>query len=369
MSGHEQQYIDQAFATNWIAPLGPNVDAFEREMAEYLGVTGTAAVSSGTAALHLAVRLLGVKPGDEVFCSSLTFIASTNPIVYQGGTPVFIDSDPESWNMSPQALQRAFDDRIRSGKLPKAVVIVNLFGQSANYEALKAICDLYRVPIIEDAAESLGAVYQGKASGTLGKIGILSFNGNKIITTSGGGMLVSDDFESLEKARFLSTQARDSSRHYQHSETGYNYRMSNILAGIGRGQLTVLDERVKTRRAIFARYRAELSAIPGIEFMPEIGEESSTHWLSVLTIDPAVAAISTFDVMDKLAAENIESRPIWKPMHRQPLFRECAYYSHEENASVSDRLFLHGLCLPSGSSLSEQDQTRIIRTMKDILQK
>ena len=369
MSGHEQQYIDQAFATNWIAPLGPNVDAFECEMAEYLGVTGAAAVSSGTAALHLAVRLMGVKPGDEVFCSSLTFIASTNPIVYQGGTPVFIDSDPESWNMSPLALQRAFDDRIRSGKLPKAVVIVNLFGQSANYEALKAICDCYHVPIIEDAAESLGAVYQGKASGTLGKIGILSFNGNKIITTSGGGMLVSDDFESLEKARFLSTQARDSSRHYQHSETGYNYRMSNILAGIGRGQLTVLDERVKTRRAIFARYREELSAIPGIEFMPEIGKESSTHWLSVLTIDPTVAAINTFAVMDKLAAENIESRPIWKPMHRQPLFHEYAYYPHEEDFSVSDRLFLHGLCLPSGSSLSEQDQTRIIRTMKDILQK
>ena len=368
MSGLEKQYVEEAFTTNWIAPLGPNVDAFEREMAKYLGVTGTVAVSSGTAALHLAVRLIGINSGDEVFCSSLTFIASVNPVVYQGGIPVFIDSDPQSWNMSPQALQRAFSDRVRAGKLPKAVVIVNLFGQSANYEALKAVCSHYRVPIIEDAAESLGAVYQGKASGTIGKFGILSFNGNKIITTSGGGMLVSADFEALEKARFLSTQARDSSRHYQHSETGYNYRMSNILAGIGRGQLKVLDERVKARRAIFARYREELSS-HGIEFMPELCKGCSTHWLSVLTIDPDITGISTLEVIDRLAAENIESRPVWKPMHRQPLFRGHDYYPHEADFSVSDRLFQQGLCLPSGSSLSQQDQTRVIRIAKEALQK
>ena len=369
MSGYEQEYITEAFASNWIAPLGPNVDAFEREMADYLGVLGTAAVSSGTAALHLAVRLMGIKPGDEVFCSTLTFIASTSPIVYQGGIPVFIDSEPDSWNMSPQALQRAFDDRARSGRLPKAVIVVNLFGQSANYEAIKAVCAPYRVPVIEDAAESLGAVYQGKQTGTIGKIGILSFNGNKIITTSGGGMLVSDDFEALEKARFLATQARDSARHYQHSEIGYNYRMSNITAGIGRGQLRVLDDRIKARRAIFARYHAELSQTEGIEFMPSICEGCSTHWLTALTVDPRVTGVNVLDIMDALAAQSIESRPIWKPMHRQPIFLGLDYYPHEPQSSVSDRLFLQGLCLPSGSSLSENDQARVIQAVKTALGK
>lgn len=369
MSGLEKKYIDEAFTTNWIAPLGPNVDAFEREMAEYLGVKSAAAVSSGTAALHLAVRLLGIKPGDEVFCSSLTFIASVNPVAYQGGIPVFIDSDPESWNMSAQALGRAFEDRSRSGKLPKAVIIVNLFGQSSNFAALKPICDAYNVPIIEDAAESLGAVYQGKASGSYGKLGILSFNGNKIITTSGGGMLVSDDVELLDKARFLSTQARDSSRHYQHSELGYNYRMSNILAGIGRGQLRVLEDRIRMRRAIFTRYREELALFPGIEFMPEIDADSSTHWLTTLTMNPDLSGITTFELMDRLAAVAIESRPIWKPMHRQPLYQRNPYYPHTESESVSDRLFLQGLCLPSGSSLTFEDQTRIIQTIKKVLQK
>lgn len=367
MSGYEQQYVNEAFATNWIAPLGPNVDAFEREMAEYLNVAGTAAVCSGTAALHLAVRLLNIQPGDEVFCSTFTFIASANPILYLGAVPVFIDSDPESWNMSPQALQRALDERVRIGKLPKAVIIVNLFGQSANYDALRAVCAPYGVPIIEDAAESLGARYGGKASGTIGKIGILSFNGNKIITTSGGGMLVSEDFDLLEKARFLSTQARDSSRHYQHSELGYNYRMSNILAGIGRGQLKVLDDRVSARRNIFYRYREELSAHPGVEFMPEIDRDASTHWLTALTIDPELAGVNALAIMDRLAAAGIESRPVWKPMHRQPIFSNAAYYPHEEDASISDRLFAHGLCLPSGSSLSPQNQARIIQIIQDIL--
>ncbi len=366
MGGREKQYVEEAFVTNWLAPLGPNVDAFEQEMAKYLSAAGALAVNSGTAALHLAILLIGIKPGDEVFCSSLTFIASVNPIAYQGGTPVFIDSDPETWNMSPQALRQAFNDRLRTGKLPKAVVIVNLYGQSANYAELKAICDAYSVPVIEDAAESLGAVYQGKASGTIGAFGILSFNGNKIITTSGGGMLISNNLQAIAKARFLSTQARDCAPHYQHSEMGYNYRMSNILAGIGRGQLQVLDDRVKTRRAIFARYREELS-LPGIEFMPEYGGNFSTHWLSALTIDPAVTGISASDVIKKLSAENIESRPIWKPMHRQPVFRGYDYYPHEKGFSVSDRLFAQGLCLPSGSSLSEADQTMIIGIIKDLL--
>lgn len=369
MSGNEQEYINEAFDSNWIAPLGPNVDAFEKEMASYLGIAGAAAVSSGTAAMHLAVRLAGVQPGDEVFCSSLTFIASTNPIVYQGGTPVFIDSEPDSWNMSPQALQQAFADRAHSGKMPKAVIVVNLFGQSADYDALRAVCTPYGVPIIEDAAESLGAVYGGKASGTLGQIGVLSFNGNKIITTSSGGMLVCNDLAVLEKAKFLSTQARDSARHYQHSEQGYNYRMSNILAGIGRGQLKVLDQRIKARQAIFARYVDELASFPGINFMPEISRGVSTHWLTALTIDPAITGVSAMDLMDGLAENMIESRPIWKPMHRQPIFAGCDYYPHTENASISDSLFEQGLCLPSGSSLSVQDQTRVIIALKNILQK
>ena len=366
MSGDELPLIREAFDTNWIAPLGPHVEGFERELAERIGVSAALALNSGTAALHLGLRLLGIGAGDRVFCSSFTFIASVSPVVWLGAKPVFIDSDPETWNMSPQALRQAFNDRLRTGKLPKAVVIVNLYGQSANYAELKAICDAYSVPVIEDAAESLGAVYQGKASGTIGAFGILSFNGNKIITTSGGGMLISNNLQAIAKARFLSTQARDCAPHYQHSEMGYNYRMSNILAGIGRGQLQVLDDRVKTRRAIFARYREELS-LPGIEFMPEYGGNFSTHWLSALTIDPAVTGISASDVIKKLSAENIESRPIWKPMHRQPVFRGYDYYPHEKGFSVSDRLFAQGLCLPSGSSLSEADQTMIIGIIKDLL--
>lgn len=365
----EQQLIAEAFDTNWIAPLGPHVDAFEKELADYVGVKGAVALSSGTAAIHLALRLLGVGVGDTVFCSSLTFVASANPILYQGATPVFIDSEPKSWNMSPDALSRAFIEAERSGKLPKAVIIVNLYGQSADMTPLLAICDQYNVPVVEDAAESLGATYRGQASGTFGKFGIYSFNGNKIITTSGGGILVSNNIKALEKARFWATQARDPARHYQHSEIGHNYRLSNVLAGIGRGQVRVLEERVNARRKVFARYYEALSNVDGIEFMPEAQFCRSTRWLTVLTVDSARCGVNPTDILDTLATQNIEARPVWKPLHLQPLFKECNYYPHTGDGSVSDSLFEKGLCLPSGSNLPEDDQNRIIECIKMCLGK
>jgi pyridoxal phosphate-dependent aminotransferase EpsN len=368
MSGEEQKYIAEAFETNWIAPLGPNVEGFERELAEYVGARGALALSSGTAAIHLALRLLDVGPGDTVFCSSLTFVASANPILYQGATPVFIDSEPKTWNMSPIALERAMQDAAMEGKLPKAVIIVNLYGQSADMDPLLAICDRYGVPVLEDAAESLGATYKGKSSGTFGKFGVYSFNGNKIISTSGGGMLVSDDIEALEKARFWSTQARDQARHYQHSEMGYNYRMSNIIAGIGRGQLRVLDERVKARRAVFDRYEAAFANLPGFTLMPEAEEGFMTRWLTALTVDAEQTGVSAVQIVDALAEENIEARPVWKPLHLQPLFAGAKYYPHAEYNSVSDDLFTNGLCLPSGSSLTEEEQGRVIASVERALQ-
>ncbi|MBN6187023.1 aminotransferase class I/II-fold pyridoxal phosphate-dependent enzyme [Aneurinibacillus sp. BA2021] len=368
MGTQEQKYVAEAFTSNWIAPLGPNVDAFEQEIAAYVGARGALALSSGTAGIHLALRLLDVGPGDTVFCSSLTFVASANPVLYQGATPVFIDSEPNTWNMSAPALERAMQDAEREGKLPKAVIIVNLYGQSADMDPLLAICNRYGVPVIEDAAESLGATYKGKASGTFGAFGVYSFNGNKIISTSGGGMLVSDDTEALERARFWSTQARDQARHYQHSEMGYNYRMSNILAGVGRGQLEVLDERIRARRAVFDRYQAALAEEPGFAFMPEAKEGFTTRWLTALTVDEERAGISAVEIVDALAAENIEARPVWKPLHLQPLFASCTYYPHAVDHSVSDELFAHGLCLPSGSSLTEEDQERVIAGVKRALQ-
>ena len=364
MSGREQVYIQEAFDTNWISPLGPHVDSFEREIAEYTGVKGAAALSNGTAAIHLALKLLGVQAGDTVFCSSLTFSASANPIVYEGATPVFIDSDAETWNMSPKALRRAFQAAEQMRKLPKAVMVVNLYGQSADMDELLAICNQYNVPVIEDAAESLGATYKGKASGSFGKFGIFSFNGNKIITTSGGGMLVSDDLGALEKARFWATQARDQARHYQHSEIGYNYRMSNVLAGIGRGQLQVLEERVAARRAIFSRYYEEFSGVPGIEFMPEASYGRHTRWLTTMTVDADKCGVSAIEIMDALAADNIESRPVWKPMHLQPVFAKCPYYSYSDNESIADKLFENGICLPSGSNMTTEDMDRVISVMK-----
>jgi len=367
MSGNELSYIQEAFDTNWIAPLGPNVDAFERELADWAGIRGAAAVSSGTAAIHLAIRLLGAGAGDRVFCSSFTFIASANPIRYEGAEPVFIDSEPDTWNMSPQALERALKDAEREGKLPKAVIVVNLYGQSAKMEEIAALCDRYGVPIIEDAAESLGSSYRGRASGTFGKFGVYSFNGNKIITTSGGGMLVSDDTGALEKARFLATQARDPAPHYQHSEMGYNYRMSNVLAGIGRAQLEVLEERVRLRRLIFSAYESELGDLPGVSFMPEPAGSRSNRWLTVLTIDPAEAGATSAALLRAFAERNIEARPVWKPLHLQPLFAGAAYYPHAPGESFCEALFGAGICLPSGSSLTEEEQARVISCVREEL--
>jgi dTDP-4-amino-4,6-dideoxygalactose transaminase len=364
MGETEREFVEQAFATNWIAPLGPNVDAFERDLAGMVGIGHAAALSSGTAAIHLALRLLDVGPGDRVFCSSLTFAASANPVVYLGAEPVFIDSERQSWGMCPEALSRALEDARRSASLPKAVIIVNLYGQSADMDPLLALCAHYGVPVIEDAAESLGATYKGRPSGTFGRMGIYSFNGNKIITTSGGGMLVSDDPALIDRARFLSTQARDPALHYEHSEIGYNYRMSNILAGVGRGQLGVLGERVAARRAVFEAYRDGLAGLAAIEWMPEPAWSMSTRWLSACTIDPEV--MDRNQVIAALADELIEARPVWKPMHLQPVFSNCAFFS-ATNTPVSDDLFHNGICLPSGSNMRPDQIERTVQTLRSIL--
>ena len=363
----EQKYVAEAFATNWIAPLGPLVDSFERELASYVDIASVAALSSGTAAIHLALKLCSVTAGDEVYCSSLTFSASANPILYQSAEPVFIDSDPESWNMSVAALKNAFADAVKRGKLPKAVIVVNLYGQSADMESILELCNEYGVPVIEDAAESLGATYKGKKSGTFGKYGIYSFNGNKIITTSGGGALISNDKAGMAKARFWATQARDTARHYQHSEIGYNYRMSNVLAGIGRGQLQSIDSRVAARRRIFDRYLAALGDVAGFEFMPEATYGKSNRWLTTLTVDPAICGVTCIEIMEALENENIESRPVWKPMHLQPVFAHCRYYPHQEGESISDGLFEKGLCLPSGTAMEEAEQDRVIGIIRSLV--
>lgn len=367
MSGNEEKYIQDAFRTNWVAPLGPNVDAFEKELAAVVGAAGAAAVSSGTAAIHLALKLLDVQRGDKVFCSSFTFVASANPILYLGAEPVFIDSEPETWNMSPQALGRALAQAYKEGELPKAVIVVHLYGQSAKMDEIRSLCNKYEVPIIEDAAESLGSTYKGKASGTFGKFGVYSFNGNKIITTSGGGMLVSDDLEALEKARFFATQAKDPAPYYEHSNIGYNYRMSNILAGIGRGQLEVLESRIKMRRAIYKRYRESLSNIPGFHFMPELENTCSNRWLTTLTIEEKEAGISIAAIIHALEEENIEARLVWKPLHLQPLFQGTKYYSHSESRDVCNELFQKGICLPSSSNMTVENQERVIQCIKSIL--
>ncbi|PEK55693.1 pyridoxal phosphate-dependent aminotransferase [Bacillus toyonensis] len=363
MSGNEQKYIQNAFDTNWVAPLGPNVDGFERELASFVGVRGGTAVSSGTAAIHLALQLLGIQKGDTVFCSSFTFVASANPIVYLGAEPVFIDSEPETWNMSPSALAHALYEANKMGNLPKAIILVHLYGQSAKLDEILSLCHQYNVPIVEDAAESLGSTYKGKASGTFGKFGVYSFNGNKIITTSGGGMLVSNDVEALERARFLATQAKDPAPHYEHSEIGYNYRLSNILAGIGRGQLEVLEDRVRARRFVYKRYYEALSHMPGFYFMPELEHTRPNRWLTTLTIDEKESGISIGKLLRILAEENIEARPMWKPLHMQSLFKEKKYYPHSKNEDVSQYLFQNGICLPSGSNMLAEDQQRVIQSI------
>lgn len=367
MSGNEMKYIQGAFESNWVAPLGPNVNEFEKEIAAYVGVRDAVALSSGTAAIHLALSLLEVKEGDTVFCSSLTFVATANPILYQGAEPVFIDSELETWNMSPQALERAFQVAKKENKLPKAVIVVHLYGQSARMDEIIAICNAYQVPIIEDAAESLGSTYKGKMSGSMGDFGIFSFNGNKIITTSGGGMLVSNHIKSLQKARFLATQARDPAIHYQHSEMGYNYRLSNILAGIGRGQLEVLEERVARKREIFKTYEKELGSVPGISFMPELEETYSNRWLTAVLVDDRITGFNRHELLQALAKENIEARPVWKPLHLQPLFENDRFFAHSQEERISEKLFQDGICLPSGTNMNEEEQMRVINCIKKLI--
>lgn len=358
----EQKFVQEAFDTNWIAPVGPHVDAFEQEFCEVVGAKHAAAVSSGTAALHLALELAGIKAGDEVFCSTLTFIASASPITYLKAKPVFIDSDRTTWNIDPNLLREALDKRAKIGKLPKAVVIVHLYGQSADIDPIIEACNTYEIPLIEDAAESLGATYKGKSPGIFGKIGIFSFNGNKIITTSGGGMLVSEDENIVARARFLATQARDPAPHYQHSVVGYNYRLSNVLAGIGRGQLLVLEARVNARRHNFEVYQQALGKLPGIEFMPEANFGRATRWLTCLTIDPAAFGVDREQVRTELAKQKIEARPVWKPLHLQPVFAECECIG----GAVAEDLFERGLCLPSGSNLTMEDLERVINAIVQI---
>jgi len=354
--GYEMQYVQEAFDTNWIAPLGPNVNEFEKELAAKVGSKHAAAMTSGTGAIHLALKAAGVGDGDIVFCPTLTFSATANPIIYQNATPVFIDSDYETWNMDPKALEAAFE---KYGDKAKAVLVVHLYGLSADMDTIMEICSKYDVTVIEDAAESLGAYYKGKHTGTFGEFGVFSFNGNKIITTSGGGMLVSDDEEKIKKVRFWSTQSRDAARHYQHSELGFNYRMSNVVAGIGRGQLKVLDQRVDKKKYIFEFYKRELGQLDGVEFMPINDWNEPNYWLSVMTLKGKVRPL---DIMEALEEENIESRPVWKPMHMQPFFAGYDYVGSD----VSEKLFENGVCLPSDTKMTDEDLERIVSIIKSL---
>ncbi|WP_371017733.1 aminotransferase class I/II-fold pyridoxal phosphate-dependent enzyme [Pseudalkalibacillus sp. JSM 102089] len=369
MTGREKEFIADAFQTNMIAPLGPNVDRFEKDVMDYTNMSGAVAVSSGTAAIHLALRLLDVKANDRVFCSTFTFIASANPILYQSGVPVFIDSEPETWNMSPDALLTAFKEAEAEGVLPKAVIVVHLYGQSAKMDEILEICDHYKVPVIEDAAESLGSLYKHHKSGSMGKFGVYSFNGNKIITTSGGGMLVSNDVKALDQARFLATQARDKALHYEHSQTGYNYRMSNILAGVGIAQMEVINERVDQKKAIFNRYQRELGGLKGLSFMEEAKGTLHNRWLSTLLLDSELYACTPEEIVIELEKENIESRPLWKPLHLQPLFKSNKFYPHTKDRRISEELYENGLCLPSGTGMTNLEQKRVIEALEMLLLK
>ena len=359
MGGTEEKYVKEAFDTNWIAPLGNNVNEFETQIKSFTGINSACALSSGTAGLHIALDILGVGHGDIVFCSSLTFAASANPILYLGGKPVFIDSDLESWNMCPDALEQAFIKYEEIGQLPKAVIIVNLYGQSARMDKLIPLCEKYGVPVIEDAAESLGSSYHGKMSGTFGKFGIFSFNGNKIITTSGGGMIISDDKELIAKALKKATQSRDEALHYQHSEVGYNYRLSNISAGIGRGQMEVLEQRIDEKRRIFEAYFDALSDIDGIDFMPELENTLHNRWLTTLVVDEPKVDANAFEIIEALINENIEARPVWKPMHMQPLFKDYDYII-SNGKDNSKFLYENGMCLPSDTNMTEVQQKKVI---------
>ncbi len=357
MGGTEEKFVREAFAENWIAPLGPNVDGMEEDLRRFLGgEVHVAALSSGTAALHLGLILLGVQAGDEVLCQSMTFSASANPIAYLGATPVFVDSERDTWNLSPEWLEKAIEDRIAKGKKPKAIIAVHLYGMPAKMKEILEISRRYEIPLLEDAAEALGSHINGQMCGTFGDIGILSFNGNKIITTSGGGALVAKDAALVEKARFLSTQARDPAPHYQHSHIGYNYRMSNICAGIGRGQMEVLQKRVEQRRAAYDWYREQFDDVPGLHFQQAPEGYFSNHWLTALTIDGRESGYNREALRLKLGEDNIESRPLWKPMHLQPVFADAPFYGD----GTSEELFRDGLCLPSGSNMTDTERTRIL---------
>jgi len=361
MGGTERKYVAEAFDTNWIAPLGPNVTGFEETLENYLGDNSfVAALSSGTAALHLALVLLGVEKGDEVICQSMTFSASANPIVYQGATPVFIDSETDTWNLCPIQLEKAIIDRIAKGKKPKAIIAVHLYGMPYKVEKIKAISEKFGIPVIEDSAEALGSTYKNQKCGTFGDISILSFNGNKIITTSGGGALVSKNEKTKEKAIFLATQARDQAPHYQHSEIGYNYRLSNICAGIGRGQMEVLDTHIGFRRDMNQFYKDMFCKTEGVNVFTEPSKDYfSNHWLSCIAIDESKTGFTPEDIRLALEKEHIEARPLWKPMHLQPVFKDSLYYGDD----ISESLFKNGLCLPSGSNLTDNDRQRIAKIM------
>ncbi len=363
MHGEEQEFVKEAFDTNWVAPLGPNVNAFEKEMAQYAGISHASALSAGTAAIHLALRLLGIGQGDIVFVPSLTFSASCNPVVYEKAVPVFIDSERDTWNMSPEALEKAYEKY----PAPKAVILVHLYGTPAKLDEIKAICDRHGTVLIEDAAESVGSTYKGKHTGTIGKMGIYSFNGNKIITTSGGGMLVSEDEALISKSRFLATQARDPARHYQHSQIGYNYRMSNIVAGIGRGQLLHLEEHKKRKKEIYAQYKEAFADIPEISMNPLNADGDANCWLSCMTIAQG-CSVTPDMVMDALEKENIETRPIWKPMHLQPVFADNDFITVQEQGSVAEDIFNRGLCLPSDIKNTEEDMEFIIGIVRGLFQ-
>ncbi|KAA6337835.1 putative pyridoxal phosphate-dependent aminotransferase EpsN [termite gut metagenome] len=361
MGGNEQSFIQQAFDTNWVAPLGPNVDGFEKDLETFLDNNSyVAALSAGTAALHLGLILLGVQPGDEVVCQSFTFSASCNPIRYQGATPVFVDSEKDTWNISPEYLEKAIQDRIKKGKKPKAIIPVHLYGMPAKMDEILAIARQYEIPVLEDAAEALGSMYKGIHCGTFGKLAALSFNGNKIITTSGGGALVAKEEEYVKKARFLATQARDAAPHYQHSQIGYNYRMSNIVAGIGRGQMQVLPQRVEQRRKNNQYYKSHLPDIEGIRFQLEPSPDfQSNYWLTCIVVEPEITGYTREDLRLAMEASNIETRPLWKPMHLQPVFADAPFYGD----GTSEALFDKGLCLPSGSALSQEDIERVIEVL------
>lgn len=360
MSGDEQAYVKEAFASNWLSTVGPNINGFEQEFQSYVGLPAVA-LSSGTAAIHLGLRLLGVGPGDEVFCPTLTFAASANPICYLGATPVFLDSNRETWNLDPHVLADALKDRARRNRLPKAVIVVHLYGQCADMDPILEVCSSYNVPVLEDAAEALGASYKGRKAGRFGDIAAFSFNGNKIITTTGGGMIVSSHTAWVEKARFWSQQARDPGLAYEHSEMGYNYRMSNVLAGIGRGQLKALDLRVQQRRAVAFRYRYAFQDLAGISLMPQAAYGFHTNWLSCFLIEEGAFGCSRDEIIYALEAAEIESRPVWKPMHLQPLFAACECFGGE----VAEDLFRRGICLPSSSSLTLEQQLLVINAVRN----